>query len=70
MGNGILIDGNFVSEREQEDTQGRFIRSQTTFHNQITADGSSDFKAEAGRYHLYISWACPWAHRNCYYGKT
>ena len=63
MGLGILIDGKWISEREQEDAQGRFIRPQTTFRNQITADGSSGFKAEAGRYHLYISWACPWAHR-------
>ncbi|MDJ0519528.1 MAG: glutathione S-transferase family protein [Trichodesmium sp. MO_231.B1] len=63
MGLGVLVDGKWVSEREQEDTQGRFIRPQTTFRNKITADGSSGFKAEAGRYHLYISWACPWAHR-------
>ncbi len=63
MGLGLLIDGKWVSEREQEDTQGRFIRPSTTFRNQITADGSSGFKAEASRYHLYISWACPWAHR-------
>ena len=63
MGLGLLLHGKWVSEREQEDTQGRFIRPQTTFRNQITADGSSDFKAEVGRYHLYISWACPWAHR-------
>ncbi|MGD1715242.1 glutathione S-transferase family protein [Hydrocoleum sp. CS-953] len=63
MGLGILIDGKWISEREQEDSQGRFIRPQTTFRNKITADGSSGFKAEAGRYHLYISWACPWAHR-------
>ena len=63
MGLGILIDGKWISEREQEDAQGRFIRPQTTFRHKITADGSSGFKAEAGRYHLYISWACPWAHR-------
>ncbi len=63
MGLGLLVDGKWVSKREQEDSQGRFIRPQTTFRNQITADGSSGFKAEVGRYHLYISWACPWAHR-------
>ena len=63
MGLGILVDGKWISKREQEDSQGRFIRPSTTFRNQITADGSSGFKAEAGRYHLYISWACPWAHR-------
>jgi len=35
----------------------------TLFHNWITADGSSGFKAEPGRYHLYVSLGCPWAHR-------
>jgi len=63
MGLGILVDGRWVSERDQEDSQGRFVRPSTTFRHRITADGSSGFKAEPGRYHLYISWACPWAHR-------
>lgn len=63
MGLGILADGKWISERDQEDEKGRFIRPSTTFRHQITADGSSGFKAEPGRYHLYISWACPWAHR-------
>ncbi len=63
MGLGILADGKWISERDQEDEQGKFIRPSTAFRNKITADGSSGFKAESGRYHLYISWACPWAHR-------
>lgn len=63
MGLGILTNGKWISEREQEDEQGKFIRPSTTFRNKITADGASGFKAEPGRYHLYISWACPWAHR-------
>ncbi|KOP22967.1 glutathionyl-hydroquinone reductase YqjG [Hapalosiphon sp. MRB220] len=63
MGLGILKDGKWLSEREQEDSAGKFIRPSTTFRNKITADGSSGFQAEAGRYHLYISWACPWACR-------
>ena len=63
MGLGILADGKWISERDQEDSKGRFVRPSTTFRNKITADGSSGFKAESGRYHLYISWACPWAHR-------
>ncbi|HIK05180.1 MAG TPA: glutathione S-transferase family protein [Trichormus sp. M33_DOE_039] len=63
MGLGILKDGQWISEREQEDSQGKFIRPTTTFRKQITADGASGFKAESGRYHLYISWACPWACR-------
>ena len=48
---------------------GRFVRAETQFRNWITEDGrpgptgESGFKAEAGRYHLYVSLACPWAHR-------
>lgn len=51
------------------DSSGRFVRSTTTFRNWITPDGSAGpsgeggFPAEAGRYHLYVSYACPWAHR-------
>lgn len=63
MGLGLLIDGRWVSEREQEDEKGRFVRPDTTFRDRITADGSSESPAEAGRYHLYVSLACPWAHR-------
>lgn len=63
MGLGMLVKGEWLTEREQEDQQGRFLRPSTTFRHQITADGSSGFKAEPNRYHLYISWACPWAHR-------
>ncbi|WP_304941006.1 glutathione S-transferase family protein [Trichocoleus sp. FACHB-591] len=63
MGLGMLVKGQWMTEREQEDTQGRFLRPSTTFRHQITADGSSGFKAEPDRYHLYVCWACPWAHR-------
>ena len=50
-------------------TKGRFLREQSRFRNWITVDGSAGptgedgFKAEPGRYHLYVSYACPWAHR-------
>ena len=40
-----------------------FVRSEDAFRDRVTADGSSGYPAEAGRYHLYVSWACPWAHR-------
>ncbi|MBD0344181.1 MAG: glutathione S-transferase family protein [Coleofasciculus sp. Co-bin14] len=63
MALGQLVEGKWVSKREQEDSKGRFLRPSTTFRDRITADGSSGFKAEAGRYHLYISSACPWANR-------
>ncbi|KAK3098809.1 hypothetical protein FSP39_023308 [Pinctada imbricata] len=43
--------------------KGEFIRKDSVFRKFVTADGSSGFKAESGRYHLYVSLACPWAHR-------
>jgi len=42
---------------------GEFVRAAYPFQGRITADGSSGYPAEPGRYHLYISWACPWANR-------
>jgi glutathionyl-hydroquinone reductase len=63
MGLGLLVNGQWQQKREQEDTQGRFVRPETDFHHWTTADGSGGFKAEPGRYHLYVSLACPWAHR-------
>jgi glutathionyl-hydroquinone reductase len=42
---------------------GEFVRPAYPFQGRITADGSSGYQAEPGRYHLYISWACPWANR-------
>jgi glutathionyl-hydroquinone reductase len=47
-----------------ETKDGRFVRQANAFTDQITADGSSGYKAEPGRYHLYVSHACPWAHRS------
>jgi putative glutathione S-transferase len=46
-----------------EQADGDFVRQDDAFRNWVTADGSSGFPAEAGRYHLYVSLACPWAHR-------
>jgi putative glutathione S-transferase len=40
-----------------------FNRPPSRFRHWVSADGSTEFPAEAGRYHLYVSWACPWAHR-------
>jgi putative glutathione S-transferase len=44
-------------------TDGTFKRQESRFRGRVSADGSTEFPAEAGRYHLYVSWACPWAHR-------
>jgi putative glutathione S-transferase len=50
----------FPAEQAQD---GQFVRQQDAFNHWVSADGQSGFKAEPGRYHLYVSWACPWAHR-------
>jgi putative glutathione S-transferase len=47
---------------EQSDS-GHFVRQEDAFRAWVSADGQSEFSAEPGRYHLYVSWACPWAHR-------
>ena len=49
--------------------KGEFLRKDAAFRQFVTADGSSGFKAEPGRYHLYVSFACPWAHRTLIYRK-
>ncbi|NJK63856.1 MAG: glutathione S-transferase family protein [Synechococcaceae cyanobacterium SM2_3_1] len=60
---GQLVDGQWVKNWTEQDQEGRFQRMPTRFHHQITADGSGRFPVEAGRYHLYVSLGCPWAHR-------
>ena len=67
---GMLVDGKWHDVwYDTEASKGRFVRSESRFRNWITQDGSpgpsgaAGFKAEPGRYHLYVSWACPWAHR-------
>ncbi|MGI0487875.1 glutathione S-transferase family protein [Pantanalinema rosaneae CENA516] len=63
MALGMMVDGQWTTEWTERDTSGKFNRMPTKFRHQITADGSSGFPAVAGRYHLYVSLACPWAHR-------
>ncbi len=62
---GVLIDGKWRDEELPQETAqtGEFRRVDSAFRDRITADGSSGFKAEAGRYHLYVAYGCPWAHR-------
>ena len=67
---GLLVDGVWQPEAGSwADSRGRVQRPDSTLRNWITPDGSpgptgrGGFKAEAGRYHLYIARACPWAHR-------
>ena len=71
---GLLVDGEW-HERwyDTEASKGRFVRKESQFRNWITKDGSpgrsgkGGFKAEHGRYHLYVSLGCPWAHRTLIY---
>jgi len=67
---GMLIKGKLADNwLEKEIDEGEFKRMESTFRSWVRADGSSDFKAEAGRYHLYVSKACPWAHRTIIFRK-
>lgn len=63
MALGMMVDGKWTTTWNQQDQSGKFNRTPTTFRDRITADGSSGFPAASGRYHLYVSLACPWAHR-------
>jgi putative glutathione S-transferase len=53
----------------ETDTSGAFVRQQSVFRQRVSADGSSTFPAEPGRYHLYVSLACPWASRAIIFRK-
>jgi glutathionyl-hydroquinone reductase len=68
----MLVDGKWVADWQpvqQADENGRFVRQTSSFRNWITPDGSpgptgkGGFKAEAGRYRLYVALICPWASR-------
>src|SRR6184192_2224910 len=65
---GLLVNGAWQEDISRT-KEGRFIRPASAFRNFVTRDGSpgpsgaGGFPAEAGRYHLYVSLACPWAHR-------
>ena len=56
------MNGKAQFPDEQTD-EGTFERQDDTFRNWVTEDENSGFTAESGRYHLYVSLACPWAHR-------
>ena len=73
---GLLVNGKWQDRwYDTKSTGGRFVRKESQFRNWITPDGSAGpsgkggFPAEAGRYHLYVSLACPWAHRTLIFRK-
>jgi len=75
MALGLLERGDWLQDDPSRTKDGRFLRPPTTYRNFVTADGSpgptgeGGFPAEAGRYHLYVSLACPWAHRTLIFRK-
>ena len=73
---GMLVDGEWHDVwYDTKASKGRFVRSEAQFRNWVTKDGSAGptgkagFRAEPDRYHLYVSFACPWAHRTLIYRK-
>jgi Predicted glutathione S-transferase len=60
----MLVDGEWRTDAYQTtNDDGEFDRQETSFRDEITSDSDAEFPAESGRYHVYISRACPWAHR-------
>jgi glutathionyl-hydroquinone reductase len=73
---GLLVDGVWQDAwYDTAQTGGRFVRQESQFRNWVTPDGApgpngeGGFRAEPGRYHLYVSLACPWAHRTLIFRK-
>ena len=67
---GLLQKGKWVDQwYDTDNSAGEFVRQDSRFRNWLTPNGETGpngepgFKAEKGRYHLYVSHACPWAHR-------
>ena len=60
----MLVDGEWRTDAyESTNEEGEFERQETSFRDRVEADPDAEFPAAEGRYHLYVSWACPWAHR-------
>ena len=62
---GMVIDGRWIDDDAayRNPEGGAFVRAESVFRDRITADGSSGYPAEPGRYHLFLAPSCPWAHR-------
>ena len=67
---GQLVDGKWVTESiSVKEADGKFRRKDSVFRNWVKGDGSTGHAPEAGRYHLYVADACPWAHRTMIFRK-
>jgi putative glutathione S-transferase len=60
---GRLVDGQWITDGTKLDADGRFRRPTTRFRGWVRAGADERWRPAADRYHLYVSWACPWAHR-------
>lgn len=67
---GLLVDGIWKDQwYDTKSTGGKFKRQESAFRNEISPKADAPFPAEKGRYHLYVSYACPWAHRALIFRK-
>ncbi len=67
---GLLVDGKWQDQwYDTKKSEGKFVRQDSKFRHTISDDEGSQFKPESGRYHLYVSLACPWAHRTLIFRK-
>ncbi|MFT5521969.1 MAG: putative glutathione S-transferase, partial [Enterobacterales bacterium] len=73
---GLLVDGVWQDKwYDTKSNNGKYIRKDSSFRHWVTKNGEpgitgdGGFKAEKGRYHLYVSLACPWAHRTLIFRK-
>jgi len=67
---GLIVNGKWVDQwYDTEGSNGQFVRQDSRFRSRISSEDGSQFTPEAGRYHLYVSLACPWAHRTLIFRK-
>lgn len=67
---GLIVNGKWVDQwYDTNKSEGSFVRQDSRFRSTITSDADSPFTPEKGRYHLYVSLACPWAHRTLIFRK-
>jgi len=67
---GLLVDGKWKDQwYDTKESDGKFVRQDSMFRHQISNAADAEFSPESGRYHLYVSLACPWAHRTLIFRK-
>ena len=67
---GLLVDGQWQDKWYDTDSNdGKFKREASSFRNSVSAEEGAEFPPQSGRYHLYVSLACPWAHRALIFRK-